>query len=132
MNYYPNNFYGNYPYNQNFSSNNFFGKIVDGEEIVKATDIPFGGYGIFPKADFSEIFIKTWNRDGTTRLISFKPIEPIQEDKIDTNSILLEKISNIEENLNKILSVNTTKQDNKNSNTSTLTEKRKDVNINAY
>ena len=97
MNYYPNNFYGNYPYgnsypqvsstvpgaalnsyNQNFLN----GKIVDGEEIVKATEVPFGGYGVFPKADLKEIFIKTWTPEGKTKaaLAFFPYIDSLQTD----------------------------------------------------
>lgn len=69
MNYYPNNFYGNYPYGNtypqmsNITTNNFnqnlFSKIVDGEEVVKATEVPFGGYGVFPKADLTELYVKS-------------------------------------------------------------------------
>lgn len=31
------------------------GKFVDNYDIVKVTEVPMGGYGIFPKADLSEI-----------------------------------------------------------------------------
>ena len=94
MNYYPTNFYSNYPqpqsiygYNQNqipsyqapqnqlaASNNQIPGKIVDSQEVARVSDIPFGGYGIFPKADLSEVYIKMWNNNGTTSLVCFKPI----------------------------------------------------------
>ena len=84
MNYYPNNFYGNYPYGNaypqmsNITTNSFnqnlFSKIVDGEEVVKATEVPFGGYGVFPKADLTELYVKSWNNDGTTKIITYKPV----------------------------------------------------------
>jgi hypothetical protein len=51
------------------------GKLVDGEEMVKATEVPIGSYGIFPKADFSEIYIKSWNNNGTTSIVKFAPAE---------------------------------------------------------
>ena len=72
MSYYPTNFYGNYPYNQyqSFPSipqqqqpSFLQGKIVDSIDVVKATDVPVGGYSIFPKADFSEMYIKSWNNN---------------------------------------------------------------------
>ena len=50
MNYYNPNFYQNYPYMQN----NINSRIVDSIEMVKAADVPIGGYGIFQKADLSE------------------------------------------------------------------------------
>lgn len=96
MNYYPTNFYSNYPqqtqqslygYNQaqvpNYQSNQtqmsvqnnqIPGKIVDSQEVARVSDIPFGGYGVFPKADLSEVFVKVWNNNGTTSLLCFKPI----------------------------------------------------------
>jgi hypothetical protein len=58
------------PQQQNVGIN---GKIVDSEDIVKATEVPIGGYGVFPKADLSEIYIKTWNNNGTTSILIYKP-----------------------------------------------------------
>ena len=48
------------------------GKIVDSVEMVKATDVPIGGYGIYPKADLSEIYIKSWNTNGTTSIMTYQ------------------------------------------------------------
>ena len=48
------------------------GKIVDSVDVVKAMDVPIGGYGIYPKADLSEIYIKSWNPNGTTSIITYK------------------------------------------------------------
>lgn len=76
------------------------GKVVDSEEIVRATEVPFGGYGVFPKADLSEIFIKSWNNNGTTQIISYRPvIEPKPEDIHDT---LLQKMNSIEQKIDNI------------------------------
>ena len=55
------------------SSMQLNGKIVDSEEMVRATEVPMGSYGIFPKADMSEVFIKTWNPNGTTSIMNYKP-----------------------------------------------------------
>ena len=95
MNYYPTNFYSSYPQSQQSmysynqpqlpsyqtpqtpiaaQTNQIPGKIVDSQEVARVSDIPFGGYGIFPKADLSEVYIKMWNNNGTTSLVCFKPI----------------------------------------------------------
>ena len=88
MAYYPSNFYSSYNYNtpQPQYQQSVYpqqmpqiqmglqGKIVESEDIVKVTDIPIGGYGIFPKADLSEIYIKTWNGNGTTNIMTFQPV----------------------------------------------------------
>ena len=47
------------------------GKIVDSIEVVRAMDVPIGGYGIYPKADLSEIYIKSWNPNGTTTIATY-------------------------------------------------------------
>lgn len=122
MNYYQPNLYGNYPYNQYGQGQSAMmpqpqqqvystlqGKIVDNLETARVTDIPFGGYGVFPKADMSEVYIKTWTNNGTTNTITYKPIateEQMEEEKNDLN-IILNKIVEIENKIDSILSTNT-------------------------
>ena len=51
------------------------GKIVESIDIVKATDIPMdGNMYYFPKADGSEIYAKQWLANGTSQILSFKPV----------------------------------------------------------
>jgi len=50
-------------------------KVVDSIEVVKATDIPMDGNTYyFPKADGTEIYAKQWLQNGTTQILSFKPV----------------------------------------------------------
>ena len=107
MNFYPNNnnYFSNYPvYPQNNNPLSILqGKIVENQEIVKTTEIPFNSFGVFPKGDFSEIYIKTWNNNGTTRIMTYKPVgEEMKNKEVDTNAILLEKLEAIEKKLNEI------------------------------
>lgn len=124
MSYYPTNFYSNYPYNGNQYGNQYQtsqmpimtqipqyqpqmqtglqGKIVENEDVVKVTDVPIGGYGIFPKADFSEIYIKTWNGNGTTSILTFQPIIKQEVEKTsesNSSNVILEKIKQLEEKI---------------------------------
>lgn len=102
MSYYPNNFYQNYQpqqYYQQPPQPALQGKVVENQEMVRIAEIPFNSYGIFPKADLEEIYIKTWNNNGTTKIVTYKPIEMNEEDKIDTTALLLEKMSSIENKL---------------------------------
>lgn len=128
MNYLNNsNYLGNYPYNyvnqyvpqpqpQQFISQpmapqtqqpqSLNGKIVDSEDVVKATEVPIGGYGIFPKADLSEIYIKSWNNNGTTSIITFKPI--IQEVKepqtVEDNSLkIIERLNALDAKIDNLM-----------------------------
>ena len=66
------------------------GKMVDSIDVVKATDIPMDGNAYyFPKADGTEVYCKQWLQNGTTRILTFKPVF---DD--DTNNV-----SNTEEKL---------------------------------
>ncbi len=138
MNYYPNNFYSNYPYGNTYPSmqaqpmmqqpQTLNGKVVDGEEMVKATEVPFGSYGLFPKADLSEVYVKNWNNNGTTQITVYKPVisEQESEDKVDTIALLLEKVNDIESKLDSMVSQ---KQP---TTIPTTPTKRKELNVNAY
>lgn len=105
MNYYNPNFYQQYPYyqQQQMPQNQIQtinGKIVDTIDMVKATDVPIGGYGVFPKADFSEIYIKTWTQNGTTTILSYKPV--VQEEQKEETiglSTLIEKIEQLDKKI---------------------------------
>lgn len=81
------------------------GKVVDSEDMVRASEVAFGGYGVFPKADLSAVYIKTWNNNGSTSIITYKP-EINEKKEIDSNQILLDKIQAIEDKIDAI--VNTT------------------------
>lgn len=83
------------------------GKIVDSEDVVRATEVPIGGYGIFPKADLSEIYIKSWNNNGTTSVITFKPTVPepsaVNVNEEEISNLLLQKIETLENKLDMFL-----------------------------
>lgn len=79
------------------------GKIVDSEDMVRATEVPIGGYGIFPKADLSEIFVKTWNNNGTTSVVKYAAVAPTQSDNTtafeNSQAKILERIDSLEAKL---------------------------------
>ena len=120
--YYPS--YNNYPYTQGqmpsmqyptyatqsypqgtAASQTLNGKIVDSEDVVRATEVPIGGYGIFPKADLSEIYVKSWNNNGTTSLITFQPIVQKQASNTDSLSPVLNRLSELENKIDMILNL---------------------------
>ena len=75
------------------------------KDIVKVTDVPIGSYGIFPKADLSEIYIKSWNNNGTTNIITFKPdtSQPMAEQNpID---VILERINQLESKIDNVIKI---------------------------
>lgn len=107
------------------------GKLVDSADMVKATEVPIGGYGIFPKADLSEIYIKSWNNNGTTSITTFKPFTPPdpEQQQASMQSSILDRIGVLEEKIDtmvaamKPLSIPQTKEKE---------VTRKEVNLNAY
>lgn len=95
----PQNFQQQMPTMQQ-ASNYISGRIVDGEDVVKVAEIPFGGYGVFPRADLTEIYFKTWNNNGTTSIITYKPVtqQSVQSQEEIINKIL-QKVENLEAKL---------------------------------
>ena len=125
MNYYNPNVYQNYqlqPYGNPMMSqynqimqqngipqtNGLNGKIVDSIEVAKATEVPIGSYGIFPKADLCDIYIKSWNNNGTTSITTFQPIKSTnteqtsQSQQTDKTDMLLQKITELEKKIDNL------------------------------
>ena len=137
MNYYPNNFYQNYSYGNMYQPQQaqpavaaLQGKVVDSVDMVRVNEVPFGGFGVFPKGDLSEIYVKSWNNNGTTQINTYKPI-PVEETKeakeISSRDELLEKINALNEKLDALMN-STAKQ----APTPAAPAAAKDVNVNAY
>lgn len=137
MNYYPNNFYQNYSYGNMYQSQQaqpavaaLQGKVVDSVDMVRVNEVPFGGFGVFPKGDLSEIYVKSWNNNGTTQINTYRPI-PVEETKeakeISSRDELLEKINALNEKLDALMN-NTAKQ----TPTPATPAAAKDVKVNAY
>lgn len=91
--------------------NNFCGingKFVESKEIVGITEIPGGGYGVFPRADLQEIYFKTWNKNGLTDIITYVPkIEENTQKEPSTMQVygaLEEHIKRLESKLDSIVS----------------------------
>lgn len=49
-------------------------KSVDNVNEIQANDVPMNyPYAIFPKRDLSEIYVKSWNTNGTIQTLVFAP-----------------------------------------------------------
>lgn len=77
--------------------NTLNGKIVDSIDLVRVTEVPIGSYGVFPKADFSEVYIKSWNPNGTTSIYCFKPCATPQEQAQPAQDIYGKILAEIEQ-----------------------------------
>ena len=146
MAYYQNSFYPNYSSymqqqqipqyaamtpQQTIQTIGLQGKVVDSIDAAKVSDVPFGGYALFPKADLSEIYIKSWNNNGTTQISVYKPIpaeDSPEQKQEDFNTIILQKVVGVEQKIDAIIgAINESPQPKKEK-----IEEKKDVSINAY
>lgn len=51
-----------------------FGRMVNSVEEVTANDVPMNApFAIFPKADGSEVYIKSWGANGLIQTVTYKP-----------------------------------------------------------
>lgn len=63
------------------------GKMVDSIDVVKATDIPMDGSAYyFPKADGTEVYCKQWLQNGTTRILTFKPVSEDNSNNVSSDT----------------------------------------------
>ena len=135
MNYYPNNFYQNYSYGSNVyqpqqPQAQIQGKVVDSIDMVRVNEVPFGGFGVFPKGDLSEVYVKSWNNNGTTQINTYRPVpvEETQEAKAASmQDELLEKINALNAKLDALMN-----SAGKADNTTAAPAAAKDVNVHAY
>lgn len=86
------------------------GRLVDSEEEIKPNEVPMDGRAsLFPKRDFSSIYAKAWNSNGTIQTIEYIPkIQDTQQSvegavavpvSSDVNNQILERLDNIEKML---------------------------------
>lgn len=81
------------------------GKIVDGIEMVRATDIPIDGNNYyFPKADGSEVYSKRWLQNGSTEINTYVKLNAQQEEetKRKIEDDIIEKLNMIDERIAKL------------------------------
>lgn len=86
------------------------GKVVDSADVVKATEVPIGGYGVFPRADLNEIYVKSWNNNGTTSVTTYQPVaaaETATESADHHIALILQKITTLEGKLDFLLNLPT-------------------------
>jgi len=79
-----------------------YGKIVDGQDIVRGTEIPFGVTGIYPKADASEIYTKQWLSDGTTKITTYIKVDDNSTKESTKEPDLSKTLTDIYESINSL------------------------------
>lgn len=98
------------------------GEIVDSIDVVKAKNVDMSGNVTFyPKADLSEIYTKQLQMDGTSRIVTYRAVQPetpAQKDRKSDSDVdvvgmfgqlktdLLQEISDLKDMVNQISQVN--------------------------
>lgn len=98
------------------------GEIVDGIDVVKAKNVDMSGNVTFyPKADLSEIYTKQLQMDGTSRIVTYRAVQPettAQKDRKSDSDVdvvgmfgqlktdLLQEISDLKDMVNQISQMN--------------------------
>ena len=94
------------------------GEIVDSIDVVKAKNVDMSGNVTFyPKADLSEIFTKQLQMDGTSRIVTYRAVQPetpVQKERKSDSDVdvvgmfgqlktdLLQEISDLKDMVNQI------------------------------
>ena len=102
------------------------GEIVDSIDVVKAKNVDMSGNVTFyPKADLSEIFTKQLQMDGTSRIVTYRAVQPetpAERDRRSDSDVdvvgvvgqlkadLLQEISDLKDMVNQISQINQTQK----------------------
>ena len=113
------------PYNQMAQQSQTVGlngEVVDSIDVVKAKNVDMSGNVTFyPKADLSEIYTKQLQMDGTSRIVTYRAVQPetpAQRDRKSGSDVdvagmfgqlktdLLQEISDLKDMVNQISQMN--------------------------
>lgn len=87
------------------------GRTVNNLNEITAQDLPMNGTSaLFPLADGSAIYSRSWRGDGTVQTVEYRPVQQEQEtDVVDPLAILQNDISEIKELLQTLQKPKTTR-----------------------
>lgn len=101
----------NYPqptnYFQNGNTNQaqtLFGRVVNSEANIVPSEVPMDGrISVFPTSDYSRIYVKAWQGDGTIKTVVYTPVIENAEEATSTNSQdeIISRLDKIEKMLSK-------------------------------
>lgn len=78
------------------------GRVIHAIEEVTPNEVPMdGSFSLFVKDDYSCVYAKAWNTDGTIRTLKFIPETVTDIQTVDANSMIMTKLDSIEELLNR-------------------------------
>ena len=72
------------------------GRLIGALEEVVPNEVPMdGSVGLFPMRDFSAIYMKAWNSDGTIKTITYVP-KTEEQIPVITNDQIMDRLDRIE------------------------------------
>lgn len=86
------------------------GRTVNNLNDITAQDLPMNGTSaLFPLADGSAIYSRSWRGDGTVQTIEYRPVQQEQAETIDPLAVLQNDISEIKDMLQSLQKPKTTR-----------------------
>ena len=81
------------------------GRLVNNLDEITPQEVPMdGSVSLFPQADYSAIYAKTWTKDGTIATVKFIPEQPQMEPQKSPLEVRLDRIDQRFDKLEKMLS----------------------------
>ena len=75
------------------------GKVVNDFAEITANDVPMNGISaVFPKADMSEVQLRTWAANGTIQTITYKPI--LEQNQTESTNIPQNDFTTLNDGIN--------------------------------
>ena len=83
--------------------NGLNGRIIESKDVLAVTEVPVGSYGVFPKTDFSEIYVKHWTAEGNP-VIDVYLMQPQEAHQVTTSlEDVMAQVNNLNEKVDSLV-----------------------------
>lgn len=81
------------------------GKMVQSADMITANDVPMSTISFFPRQDLEEIYVKSWDANGTIKTIVYKPcLDDLNSNAVNYSDELEKLKIDISENVREVFS----------------------------
>lgn len=81
------------------------GKMVQSADMITANDVPMSTISFFPRQDLEEIYVKSWDANGTIKTIVYKPcLDGLNSNAVNSSDELEKLKIDLSENVREVFS----------------------------
>lgn len=81
------------------------GKMVQSADMITANDVPMSTISFFPRQDLEEIYVKSWDANGTIKTIVYKPcLDDLNSNAVNSSDELEKLKIDISDNVREVFS----------------------------